>query len=367
VPGAEADRGSIGAFSVHIEYDLVQGGGTVITHADYPPEVAVDIVRLRRRLVAAHLPSKDVDRNLLIASWNLRAMGGLHPRFEENPGSPKRNLRALAAIAEIVERFDVVAIQEIKRDTTAVRTLVDEFLGPDWGLILTDVTVGAAGNSERLGFLFDRRRLRPSGLAGEIVLPTTDQGDPVTQFDRTPYIVGFDTGGMRFSLVTAHIRFGDIPADRLPEIRAFAEFVASELRDRARANDREIGTVVVLGDFNIDRRGDNPLFQAFVSRGLVVPPELRELTTTFGTEAKHYDQIAWFMGDDMRLPFSEKAGVIDFMGAVFKELTPQETSFRVSDHFPLWAEFVVDRSGAEMAESLGLDPDSPDPFAGIPD
>ncbi len=337
----------------------------MISYSDYPPEVIDDIVRLRRRLVG--LPTKITDRNLLIASWNIRMLGGLHPEFAENADSPKRNLRALAIIAETVRRFDVVAIQEIRRQTTAVRALVDDFLGPDWGLILTDVTVGASGNGERLGFVFDRRRLRPSGLAGEIVLPPAAGGEPVEQFDRTPYIVGFEAGGTRFSLVTAHIKYGDTPEDRRAELEAFAEFTATELRDRARVNDREIGTVITLGDFNIDERGDNPLFGAFVSRGLVVPEQLRGLKTTFGTEPKFYDQIAWFMGSDMRLPFTGQAGVVDFMGAVFQELTPLETSFRVSDHFPLWAEFETDRSAAVMAVRRGLDPDSPDPFASIPD
>ena len=337
----------------------------MISHADYPPAVIDDVVRLRRRL--AGLPVKTSDRNLLIASWNIRALGALHAAFDENPGSPKRNLRALACIAEIVQRFDVVAVQEIKRETTAIRTLVDEFLGSEWSVILTDVTAGSSGNTERLGFVYDRRRVRPSGLAGEIVLPPTDAGDPAEQFDRTPYIVGFEAGGTRFSLVTAHIRFGEIPADRLPELQAFAGFTATELRDRARVNDREIGSVIVLGDFNIDERGDNSLFQAFVAKGLVVPEPLRGLKTTFGTQPKHYDQIAWFMGSDMRLPFTSRARVVNFMGAVFKELTPSETSFRMSDHFPLWAEFQTDRSDTQMAVARGLDPDSPDPFASILD
>jgi hypothetical protein len=73
------------------------------------------------------------------------------------------------------------------------------------------------------------------------------------------------------------------------------------------------------------------------------------------------------MGSDMHLPFTRRAGVVDFVGAVFKELTPQETSFRVSDHFPLWVEFETDGSAAAMAATRGLDPDRPDPLAPIPD
>jgi hypothetical protein len=39
---------------------------------------------------------------------------------------------------------------------------------------------------------------------------------------------------------------------------------------------------------------------------------------------------------------------------------------RVSDHFPLWAEFLLDRSTQAMARTLGLDPAMPDPFRDVP-
>ena len=123
----------------------------------------------------------------------------------------------------------------------------------------------------------------------------------------------------------------------------------------------------MLGDFNIDRRGDNPLFQAFVSTGLVVPPQLSGLKTTTGKDPKFYDQIAWFMGDDMKLTFNGAAGVVDFAGALFPELSKSATTYRVSDHFPLWAEFIIDRSTQQMAETLGADPDAPDPLGIVPD
>ncbi len=37
--------------------------------------------------------------------------------------------------------------------------------------VVSDVTVGTAGNGERLAFLYDRRKVRFDGLAGELVLP----------------------------------------------------------------------------------------------------------------------------------------------------------------------------------------------------
>jgi len=338
----------------------------MIGYADYPCSVVEDIARLRRRIEASGLPPKQTDYNLLIGTWNIRTFGKVYESWEENPNSPKRNLRSLASIAEVVRRLDVVAVQEVKRDTSGIRLLVEGFLGPNWGLILSDVTAGPAGNVERLAFIYDKRRIQPSGLAGEIVLPPTEAGDPMQQFARTPYLVGFRCGEERFTLLTAHIKYGEVPEDRVEELRALAEYIAEEIRDRARVADAEESNLIVLGDFNIDKQGDNPLFQAFVSTGLLVPPQLLGLKTTFGTEPKYYDHIAWFMGD-LSLNYNARAGVVDFAGAVYQELTLRQMSYRVSDHFPLWVEFVVDRSTERMAVTLGLDPAMPDPLSTVPD
>jgi endonuclease/exonuclease/phosphatase family metal-dependent hydrolase len=335
-----------------------------VEYADYPRHVAGEIVHLWRRIDASGIPAKVLDRNLIIGTWNIRHFGRVHESWEENPGSPKRNLRAMAHIAEIVRRFDVLAIQEVKRDTAAIRMLVERFLGPDWGLLISDVSAGAGGNHERLGFVYDSRRVQPSGLAGEVVLPPVKEGDPANQFARTPYIVGFESAGEGFSLLTAHIIYGQ-PSERREELKALAGHIAEEIRDRATAVSEE-RNLIVLGDFNIDKRGDNPLFQAFVSTGLYVPWELRDLRSTYGTEAKHYDQIAWFMGY-MDLLYCEAAGTIDFTDAVMRELTLQQASYRLSDHFPLWAEFSVDRRASSMAQTLGVDASMPDPFGTVID
>lgn len=336
-------------------------------YADYPKVVCEDIVRLRRCLDAAHLPPRRTDDNLVIGTWNIRQFGKVHRAWEENDGSPKRNLRSLAYIAEVIRRFDVVAIQEIKRETAAVRALIDDFLGRDWGLLLSDVSAGPSGNSERLGYIYDRRRVTPSGLAGEIVLPPVSGLDPAIQFDRTPYVVGFRAGAERFSLLTVHIRFGEAPADRLNEIRNLARYTAEEIRDRARFEGAEEANLIVLGDFNIDaRRVEDPLFAAMIEKGLTVPPPLRDVQTNYAAAAKHYDQIAWFMGD-LKLLNRGAAGVVDFRGRLYKELSARQVTDRVSDHLPLWVEFVTDRSTETIAKTLGVSMSAAEPFAGIPD
>ncbi len=337
------------------------------SYDDYPAIVCEDIVRLRHCLDRSRVPARKTDENLIIGTWNIRQLGKVFRSWEENPGSPKRNLRGLAYIAEIVRRFDVIAIQEIKRDTECIRILLDEFLGSNWGLILSDVSGGPLGNSERLGYLYDRRRVTPSGLAGEVVLPPNEGMSPVEQFDRTPYVVGFRAGSERFSLLTAHIRFGKSVEDRRPEIERLARYTATELRERARFATAEESNLIVLGDFNIEaRRLEDPLFAAFIASGLTVPEPLRDVQSNYAQSVKHYDQIAWFMGD-LTLLSRGAAGVIDFRGTVFKELTARQVTDRLSDHFPLWVEFLIDRSTETLARTLGLDDAAPAPFESIPD
>ena len=48
-------------------------------------------------------------------------MGQVYRAWGENSGSPKRNLRALAIIAEVIHNLDIVAIQEVRQDGVRIR------------------------------------------------------------------------------------------------------------------------------------------------------------------------------------------------------------------------------------------------------
>jgi len=332
-------------------------------YQDYPLSAAEDIIRLRRRIAASQIPRKIYDHNLIIGSWNIRTFGNIHKQWSENPRSPKRNKRGMAYIYEIIKRFDVIAVQEVRSNTNAFRYLQNDFLGDDWGVILSDTTAGS--NSERLAYIYDKRRVKPTGLAGEIVIPANDDGDPQEQFDRTPYIGGFQAKEEQFSLLTAHIKYGESAEERIPEIQALSDYIVDELYERSKSSGEE-KNLIVLGDFNIETRGNNPLFNAFVSSGLYVPDPLLNLRTTFNTEPKHYDQIAWFR-DDLDLLYRGRAGVIDFAGSVYQDISMNSMSFRVSDHFPLWVEFIIDRSVEKIGNKLGINADNLAGFSEVPD
>lgn len=318
-------------------------------HVTDPPDEAVagELADLDRELDT--IPARQLDRNLLVATWNLRAFGGLTDKWVATADdSPKRDLAGLRAIGQIVSRFDVIALQEIRGNLRALRHLL-AWLNRDgdrWGLLLTDVTRGPAGNDERMGFLYDTRRVKPSGLACELVVPPErDDIEPGAfgrQFARTPYACSFVGAGETFILVTLHVRYGRDPTDRVGELEAIARWLA----DWAGNANIYHHNLIVLGDFNIDRK-DDPLYRAFVSTGLTVPEALHEVPRTiFGSPTdKHYDQIAWFASDIGRIPQlslrpTGAAGSFDFTGLVHRELTRQQMSWRISDHLPLWVEFA---------------------------
>jgi endonuclease/exonuclease/phosphatase family metal-dependent hydrolase len=316
-----------------------------------PPEIAAELAELRAQL-DQDIPRKILDHNILIATWNLRAFGELTENWKAEPGdTPKRDLHALRCIAEIVSRFDVIAVQEVRGTLKCLRHML-KWMGGNWGLILTDETKGKSGNYERMAFLFDRRKVNISGLACELVVPQ-EQLDSIKpgalrrQFARTPYAVSFLSAGKTFILVTLHILYGKNEQERLPEVQAIADWLADWARD-INGWDHNL---IALGDFNIDRR-DDLLYQAFTSTGLFTPDDLNKVPRTIFDDPQKpdkftfYDQIAWFMGANNVPALSMKynrGGTFDFVKVALKSLglPRDQLSWRMSDHYPLWAEFMV--------------------------
>ena len=323
---------------------------------DPPREVVADLALLVDRL-DEQIPAKILDHNLLIATWNIRGFGGVTRKWRSGGNdSPKRDLHAVHCIAEIISRFDVVAIQELKGNLDALR-LALSILGRNWGLILTDVTKGDPGNDERMGFLFDTRRVNLSGLACEIVIDEAYLQDRSRsllekQFARTPYAVGFQSLQKRFTLVSLHILWGEAKTEaerikkRIPELQAIADWMYEWARDK-NAWDRNL---IVLGDFNIVGK-DGDLLKAFGSTGLAIPDDLMDLPRTLsgiGKPGKErlYDQIAWFTSGDggpaLDMQY-HRGGTFDFSGFAMEylELSLDSLSWRISDHLPLWVEFLM--------------------------
>ena len=315
--------------------------------ASAPPETHAALDALAAGLDGC-VPAK-ADDNLIIGTWNIAQFGDVTPDWSTHPGdSPIRNVTDVCCIAEIVSRFDVCAIQETKRNLNALHCML-RMLGPDWTFIVSDVTEGNAGNKERLCFVYDRRRVRASGLVGEVVIPDELLGDIggglTRQFARTPYAASFAPhDGDGFTLVTLHVIYGagEEAKQRALELRAIAEWLADRAEDRDEFN----RNFIALGDFNINGFGDLN-WQALASTGLGPPRELQDLprniSAAHGAPKKLYDQLAWFGKGKSSLTLAYRtAGYVRWTDFILKDARDDDArKAHVSDHFPLWAEFGV--------------------------
>lgn len=326
--------------------------------------VADGLLRLYDQL-AAEVPARTTSDTLLLATWNIR-------EFD----SGKYGLRSdepLFYIAEIVSRFDLVAVQEVNEDLRALDRL-QEILGGSWNYIVTDVTEGSAGARERMAFLYDTRKVSFGGLAGEIVLPDV-KGERVLQMARTPFVCGFRAGWSKFNLCIVHIYWGDDVPDnprRIAEIDALAKLLAKRTKaDQPARPDGKVTAVrntspenlILLGDFNIFNRGDHTM-KAITDAGFTVPPELQSLPVGSNVKQdRHYDQIA-IMTSKHRFGTTGRAGVFNFFKSVYRD--EDETAYgpvigdkyaaakepatyykgwrthQMSDHLVMWVELKID-------------------------
>ena len=322
------------------------------------------LVDLRAQL-DDEIPKKTAEGTLLLATWNIR-------QFTDN-----REKESYMYIAEILSRFDLIAVQEVKGEMKGLEEVM-KILGKNWTYIATDVTEGDPGNGERIAFLYDTNKVSFKGIAGEIVLPSTEliQG---LQFARTPFCVAFQVGWFKFYLATVHIVYGSDLKKREAEIKAIADF----LSNRAEA---EKASYIILGDFNIPKAGDR-FMKALESSGFKIPAPIKKHPTNFGKEVHHYDQIAFDLQleDDIEVINEKvKSGAFNFTKSVYKdsdyeeyipymlktvsvpnpdkpgknkrvkvERTGEEAleyfhgTYRIdqmSDHMPLWIELQVDFS-----------------------
>lgn len=306
---------------------------------DYTYKPAVEIAALRdwrKNKPGRQIPSRRPNR-LLVATWNVA-----------NLGLQKRTDADHALIAEILRWFDLVAVQETNDDLTGLRAVLSE-LPKKYRTVFSD----AAGNNERMAFVYDASKLTVGDEIGEVApapaeyrhirLPGIAQ--QFNGFDRNPYVAIFTTGAFIVSLVNVHLYFGS-DSTRSMNRRRLETYAVARWADLRRRSPHAVTTdVVALGDFNLPKAvpGD-PVYEALTARGLHLPAHSTQIGSSIATES-HYDQVAFFPGETGQE--FVKSGVFDFDGAVFADLWQARgpadfeayVRYHLSDHRPLWAQF----------------------------
>ncbi len=335
------------------------------------------------------VPDKNATDTLLLATWNLKAFDG--------GTTDRRTDESYWYIAEIISHFDIIAIQEVGANLGALEKLRNR-LGGTWYFIVSDVTEGKAGNDERLAFLFDRRKIRFSGVAGEIVIPPVEDARgktiaPSNQLVRTPSIIGLEAGWFRFMLSTVHIIWGTGQEEhpkRVAEIKALASF----LKERSEDINAWSQNLILLGDFNIFHADpSNAAYAAIIDNGFLIPQSLQEIPpTNVGSEPRFYDQIALKTRENNLEP-TGRGGVFDFFEVIYRDedyndhvaammegktqddpdnrLTfdskgkirseaKRQAYYRnhwrrqqISDHLPMWLELKIDHGQDYLNKRLG--------------
>lgn len=333
-----------------------------IRNPEHRIHVAKRLKQLRNHM-AAEVTRKTSEHDLRLATWNLMHFGA--------DGGYWRDVDALLYIAEIIDHFDLVALQEIKPNLEQLEDLVKNYLGPEWDYIVTDATGGDLGNDERMAYLYRTGKVRFSKIAGEIVL---EGGQTIVgssgvahedifkkhkQFARSPFVVGFQCGWFEFKLCTVHIYYGnpkkpkdmtgidwsqlkqDYMTMRKTEIREIADFLCQRqeaerndeikrLKDKGWDTQQSKANYILLGDFNIVSP-EHETFKALEEAKFVIPEEMKALHTNLGKEKRHYDQIAYKLGDG-RVEYRD-SGALDFREVVFGADDAQHYADVVQDEY----------------------------------
>ena len=305
------------------------------------------------------IPDKDADQNLLVATWNIRDFGKVGTRR----GFGKREPETLFYIAEVLSRFDFIAIQEINELEEFEEVM--NILGSHWDYIATDVTdTSLGGNGERLTYCYDKRKMLYSGQ----------------QFRRTPFLTSFQSGWFKFDICTVHLYYGEESGPALRERIEEIDRIARYFGKRADAAAKAGKALILLGDFNIVHP-EHETMTALLKAGFSVPKTLRNPTNFSGD--KYYDQIAIVADPDVLKhleavsdkPKEMNAGIVDIFKSIYrpaqwsdyvdqmkkspngealssetdlKKYYPDWLTYQWSDHKPLWARFRSNDAAAYL-------------------
>lgn len=262
-------------------------------------------------------PPPDVGPTIKIASFNIEVFGN------EKAGRSA----VIETLAEIVRRFDLVAIQEI-------RTQDDYFIPKFVSLInksgrhydhVVGPRVGNSTSTEQFAYLFDAERIACDRSSVYTI------GDPDNLLHREPLVARFATRGAQvnpdvaftFTLINVH-------TDPSPNaIRGEIEALAEVYRVVRRAGGDE-DDVIMLGDFNADDRKLGRLGQI-----PGISPLIRGVFTNT-RQNQLYDNV--IIHGPSTTEYVGKSGVFDVMREFNVTLKQAEA---VSDHFPVFAEFSI--------------------------
>jgi endonuclease/exonuclease/phosphatase family metal-dependent hydrolase len=278
---------------------------------------------------------------LRVATWNIA-----------NLGEQDREESHLKIIAEIISWFDVIAVQETKENCEDFRKIA-AYAGKKYKYIFSD----AAGNNERLAFIYNRYKVKALEEIAEYAIPPSDYryikikgvSESFAGFDRCPFLMSFAAKKFQFTLMSVHLYYGDDKDEKKLGRRCLEAYAVgrwADLRAKSKHTFNGITEVFAMGDFNLPKVDkDDIIYKALVDRGLLLPEHTSKVYSNINND-QQYDQIAFLPGSKRRVL---KHGVFPFDNAIFADIynTMTKVQFRsyikyfISDHRPMWMELDI--------------------------
>jgi endonuclease/exonuclease/phosphatase family metal-dependent hydrolase len=247
------------------------------------------------------------------------------------------NGKDLSKLAQILARYDVIALQEVMKksggardplvDLKTVRRELEAFTGSSWAFQATPGPIGRKTYREYYAILYRTDRVAFTGESRVF-------SDPNDTFIREPFYATFRAGNFDFTLVTMHaIGPGDETLD--DEIRALQD-VFENIQNESVCED----DVLLVGDFNTPAGdGDWAALRAIPPMTNLIPAATK---TSIGIKgiANAYDNI-WMQGNHTSREFTGRVGAYYFFEDLYAERENPYKAAReeLSDHVPVWAKF----------------------------
>ena len=252
----------------------------------------------------------DTNKSLLIGSFNIQIFG------ESKMSKPN----VVASLVEILSRYDIVLIQEIrdKKGEAIIKLLhrLNIATGNKYDLVLSD-RLGNSNSKEQYAFIYNKYKLE--------VLKVYNYLDKGNKFEREPFSVKFKYLDKDFILSGIHVD-PDLVFEELNELDEAIENINTILSDF---------DLVLMGDFNADcnyiSEKDLKKLDIFIKYSWLI--DSKTDTTTSKTDCA-YDRI--IVTDSLILNV-KSSRVYHFDKE--QGLNKKETK-RVSDHYPV--EFLLD-------------------------
>jgi endonuclease/exonuclease/phosphatase family metal-dependent hydrolase len=286
-------------------------GGVVMTNPPVSPAAGPPISGGQQ--LPASPAATTFSPTIKIASFNIQVFGT--SKLQKTP--------VMQVLADVVRRFDLVAIQEVRS--------VDDTILPQFSALINSTGVrydfvigprlGRTNSKEQYAILFDTSRIEVDPTSVYTV------PDPQDLLHREPMVARFrprsvpPNQAFTFSLVDIHTD----PDETVTELNALADVFVGVQQNGTGEDD-----VILLGDINVDEYRLGNLGRlpgiGYVVAG--VPTNTRR--------DKTYDNIIF----DRRttVEYTGRWGVLDLMQEY--SLTTAQ-ALEVSDHMPVWAEFSV--------------------------